>query len=194
VRSGTLTGGTSTSGASPVTAFRAATLDDVPDVLALVQSSYRGEESRAGWTTEADLLDGQRTDRAAVEDVVRSDAGTILLAESAGGGLLGCCQLERRADAAYFGMFAVRPVLQGRGLGGLLLAEAELFVRDTWGARRLEMQVIAVRDDLIAWYARRGYRATGESRPFPYGDGRFGLPRRADLSFAVLVKELAADR
>jgi GNAT superfamily N-acetyltransferase len=188
------TGGTSTSGTSPVTAFRAATLDDVPDVLALVQSSYRGEESRAGWTTEADLLDGQRTDRAAVEDVVRSDAGTILLAESAAGGLLGCCQLERRADALYFGMFAVRPVLQGRGLGGLLLAEAERYARDTWGARRLEMQVIAVRDDLIAWYARRGYRATGESRPFPYGDERFGLPRRGDLSFAVLVKELAADR
>jgi GNAT superfamily N-acetyltransferase len=191
---GAMQTGTPTCGTPPAVSFRAASLDDVPEVLALVQSSYRGEDSRAGWTTEADLLDGQRTDRAAVEEVVGSDAGMILLAEAADGRLLGCCQLERQADAAYFGMFAIRPALQGRGLGGLLLAEAERHVRDTWCARRLEMQVIAVREDLIAWYARRGYLATGESRPFPYGDERFGLPRRPDLSFAVLVKDLAADR
>lgn len=163
----------------------------MPAIVRLVESAYRGEASRAGWTTEADLLDGQRTDAAAVADMVAARDGFVLLAED-GGQLVGCCHLEHRPGAqAYFGMFSVEPERQGRGVGRQVLAEAERLARDVWAATTMEMTVIGQRADLIAWYERRGYRRTGETRPFPYGDERFGVPRRPDLVFAVLAKPLA---
>lgn len=170
--------------------FRPATTEDVEQVVALVESAYRGERSRAGWTTEADLLDGQRTDAAAVRAIVDADDRFVLLAFD-GDELRGCCELRRRADdTAYFGMFAVAPDLQGAGLGKAVLAEAERQVRDLWAATRMEMTVLVQREDLIGWYERRGYRRTGATEPFPYGDERFGLPRRPDLRFEVLAKDL----
>jgi GNAT superfamily N-acetyltransferase len=174
-------------------AFRDATAADADAVVALVQSAYRGESSRAGWTTEADLLDGQRTDPESVNAIIDSPDSRVLLALAADGQLLGCCQLERRDRAVgYFGMFAVSPVLQGGGIGRGLLAEAERIAREEWGARSMQMTVISQRRDLIAWYVRRGYVSTGETQPFPHGDDRFGLPRRDDLEFEVLSKPLAA--
>jgi GNAT superfamily N-acetyltransferase len=172
--------------------YRHATLDDVREIVALVESAYRGEASKAGWTTEADLLAGQRTDLEAVAAMVESaDARVVLAIEAATSAVLGCCQLERRPGAlAYFGTFAVRPGVQGGGVGKQLLAEAERQAREDWAAHTMEMTVIAQRDDLIAWYLRRGYRLTGDTRPFPYGDERFGQPLRPDLHFVVLAKTL----
>ncbi|MCE7079325.1 GNAT family N-acetyltransferase [Streptomyces sp. ST2-7A] len=175
---------------------------DVPAVVALVESAYRGDSSREGWTTEADLLDGQRTDAREVAGLVTAVDGRVLLAEGEDGTPpLGCCHLLRRGAGAvaaagdggdaYFGMFAVRPRAQGAGVGGLLLAEAERVAAVEWGARRMEMTVISLRSDLIAWYERRGYRRTGRMIPFPYGDARFGLPRRPDLRFEILVGDLS---
>jgi ribosomal protein S18 acetylase RimI-like enzyme len=172
--------------------FRHARAADVPAIVALVESAYRGEVSRTGWTTEADLLDGQRTDAAAVADILRAPGSTVLLAEAAGD-LMACCQLEQRPPAAYFGMFSVQPTGQGHGVGRQVLAEAERIARDEWGATSMIMTVLAQRDDLIAWYERRGYRRTGEQRPFPYGDKRYGIPRRPDLVFDVLAKRLSAE-
>lgn len=170
----------------PATPADAAAIEDV------VQSAYRGEASRAGWTTEADLLDGIRTDRATVMAAITGPAGLMLVVvEGSGSGLLACCQLEQRADdVAYFGMFAVRPGRQGAGLGRRLLGAAEDYASSRWSARVMEMTVIGQRDELIAWYGRRGYLRTGETRPFPYGDVRFGRPRRDDLEFVVLRKPL----
>lgn len=170
-------------------AFRFAAAADVPAVVALVESAYRGDASRAGWTTEADLLDGRRTDAAAVAAIV-ADAHSRLLLATVDGGLVACCHLEHRADHVYFGMFAVDPGTQGAGVGKAVLAEAEQVARDLWRAREMHMTVISVRDELIAWYERRGYVRTGKTSPFPYGDERFGLPRRDDLEFELLVKEL----
>jgi ribosomal protein S18 acetylase RimI-like enzyme len=171
-------------------AFRRAGAADVPAVVALVESAYRGDPSRVGWTTEADLLDGQRTDVRAVAEILRAPGSTVLLAE-AGGELVACCQLERRPEAAaYFGMFSVQPGGQGQGVGRQVLAEAERIARDEWAATTMVMTVLTQRAELIEWYERRGYRRTGERRPFPYGDERFGIPRRPDLIFDVLAKEL----
>ncbi len=170
--------------------FRPAVAADVPDLVALIESAYRGDSSRAGWTTEAHLLDGQRTDAAAVGAVMRREHSVMLAAED-GGQLVGCCHIERReAGQAYFGMFSVRPGLQGRGWGREILAEAERRARDDWGATTMVMTVLAQRTDLIAWYERRGYRPTGESRPFPYGNARYGLPKVPDLHFVTLAKPL----
>ncbi|MGW5355519.1 GNAT family N-acetyltransferase [Streptomyces sp. NPDC004031] len=173
--------------ASPT--FRAATAADVPALVALIESAYRGDASRAGWTTEADILGGQRTDPEGVLAVIENP-GSRLVAVERDGELVACCQLEHRGAHAYFGMFAVRPTLQGGGLGKVIIAEAERFARDEWGVAEMHMTVISVREDLIAWYERRGYERTGRTSPFPYGDERFGQPTREDLEFELLTKKL----
>jgi GNAT superfamily N-acetyltransferase len=170
--------------------YRNATAADVEALVALVESAYRGESSRTGWTSEADILDGQRTDPEGVLEVIESPAGRLLMAER-DGVLVSCCHIEHRGEAAYFGMFAVRPGMQGGGLGRQVIEEAERLARATWGVREMQMTVLTAREELIAWYERRGYRRTGELHPFPYGDERFGLPRRADLEFELLVKPLS---
>ncbi|MFY1679615.1 MULTISPECIES: GNAT family N-acetyltransferase [unclassified Streptomyces] len=170
-------------------AFRDAVAADAVDLVALIESAYRGEASRAGWTTEADLLGGRRTDVDGVLRVIDSPDGGLLTGEL-NGRIVACCRLERRSDHAYFGMFAVCPGLQGAGLGRVVLAEAERRAREDWGLPEMRMTVISVREDLIAWYERRGYRRTGRMSPFPYGDERFGIPRRPDLRFELLDKPL----
>jgi GNAT superfamily N-acetyltransferase len=170
-------------------AFRSATLDDVAAVVTLVGSAYRGESGRRGWTTESDLIDGQRVDAAGVAEVVAQAGSRVLLGE-ADGRLLACCHIEKQGEVCYFGMFAVVPDLQGAGVGKQMVREAERIARDEWHCAAMEMTVISVREELVAWYERRGYRRTGVFKPFPYGDARFGTPKRDDLRFELLVKPL----
>lgn len=173
----------------PPLQVRTAARPDAPRVAALVNSAYRGDSSRAGWTTEADLLGGQRIDEDAIAAAIGRPACAILLHEE-GGLLLGCVQLERTQDECYLGMLTVAPDRQAQGLGWAMLAAAEHWAATTWRSRAVHMTVIVQRSELIAWYERRGYARTGERRPFPYGDARFGLPRRDDLEFDVLRKSL----
>ncbi len=188
--------------------FRDATLSDAAAVITLVQSAYRGEASRAGWTTEADLLGGNRTDADAVRTAVRAAGSVLMLAcrtgtRPAGPGhvesgataradeLVACCQLtDEGGGRGYFGMFAVRPDRQGAGIGRVVLAEAERRVVTEWQCSLLRMTVIRQRADLIAWYERRGFALTGTTIPFPYGDSRFGRPKRPGLEFVELAKVL----
>jgi ribosomal protein S18 acetylase RimI-like enzyme len=169
--------------------LRTAVEADIPAIVALVESAYRGDSGRRGWTTESDLLDGQRTDAADVAEAMSRPDSRILLLER-DGRLLASCHVERIGEAGYFGMFAVDPTLQAGGLGRHVLGEAERVAREEWGCHRMEMTVIVQRDELIAWYERRGYRRTGTYKPFPYGQERFGIPRRDDLRFELLVKDL----
>ncbi len=176
--------------------IRLAGAADVAAIVELVQSAYRGDESRAGWTTEADLLEGQRTDLAAVAALVTGGSSgrssVLLAAHPFAAGPVGCCEVEPAGERrAYFGMFAVRPALQGRGVGRRLLEAAEEHARLRLGAGVMSMQVLRQRQELIAWYRRMGYQPTGETAPFPYGDERFGRPRRADLEFVVLERRIA---
>jgi ribosomal protein S18 acetylase RimI-like enzyme len=170
--------------------FRDATDADVDALVALIEAAYRGDSSRVGWTTEADILQGQRTDPDGVLDVIKAPNSRLLIVER-DGRIIACCQLEHRGDHAYFGMFAVSPTAQGGGLGKTVMAQAERQARENWGVTEMHMTVISVREDLIAWYERRGYRRTGRMTPFPYGDERFGIPQRDDLQFELLVKPLA---
>lgn len=176
--------------------FRQAGQSDASELVALINSAYRGDSSRKGWTTEADLLDGQRTDTPAIEEILASAQKCLLVAVSSRGSIDGCVLLERQGGgskgSAYLGMLTVRPELQARRLGRELLEAGERHCVRAWEAARIEMTVIQGRDELIAWYLRRGYRRTGERRPFPSHDPRFGLPRRP-LEFEVLEKTLRED-
>lgn len=172
--------------------FAPATAPEFPAIVALVNSAYRGQGAQAGWTTEASYIDGQRIDlESLIQDLADApDAVLLTLRDEAEGPLLGCVWIEPDADvpdgqAWYLGMLTIRPDLQDRQLGRALLAHGEAFAQDR-GAKRVRMTVVHLRDTLIAWYQRRGYALTGETKPFPVGE-RFGKPQQA-LQFLVLEK------
>lgn len=172
--------------------FAPAAESEFPAIVALVNSAYRGEGAQAGWTTEAGYIDGQRIDLDSLRQDLAEAPNAVLLTlrDEADGPLLGCVWVEPDAetpDAWYLGMLTIRPDLQDRQLGRALLAQGEAYARDR-GARRVRLTVVHLRDTLIAWYQRRGYALTGETKPFPVGE-RFGRPQR-ELSFVVLEKTL----
>lgn len=147
--------------------FRAAGPTDLPAVHRLVESAYRGDSARAGWTHEADLIEGPRTSAEALQAIVDGPAQVLLLAFD-GDRLAGCVQVSRvSGETSYFGMLTVDPRRQAGGLGRRIVAAAERLARERFGASRMELTVVSVRAELIAYYERRGYRRTGESRPFP---------------------------
>lgn len=151
--------------------FTLAKTGDVPRLRALVEKAYRGETARQGWTHEADLLDDERTSEAELAGTIADNATRVLLAEVEGQ-LAGTVTIRDLGSArAYLGMLCVDPDLQAEGLGRALLADAEDMAAEEFGAEIMEMTVIDARTDLIAWYERRGYVRSAETRPFPYGDG-----------------------
>ena len=177
----------------PPLSFRPARLSDVDAIVQLVNSAYRGDTSRAGWTTEADLLSGQRTDAEEILGLLTAADSLLLLAESAdaaatGSALIGSVHLQKCADHARIGMFVVHPKLQARGIGKRFLQEAEQFIRQTWGMDKIRMLVIYLRTELIAYYERRGYNRTGQFEAFPTSH-RFGIPLVKGLRLEVLEKQ-----
>jgi ribosomal protein S18 acetylase RimI-like enzyme len=164
-----------------------ATPQDAVELDALVNSAYRGESSRKGWTTEADILDGTRTDAAAIAELIQTP-GTILLKYVEGKEILGCVELRNQHGKLYLGMLTVKPNLQGKGIGKKLLIAAEEQATKQ-NCQAVYMTVISVRKELIDWYLRHGYQLTGEKKPFAFNDPRFGQPKQP-LEFIVLEKKL----
>lgn len=171
----------------PTYSISAATEKDVPELLRLVNSAYRGDSSRAGWTTEADLLDGTRTDEASLLDMIQHPRATVLVCKDAAGLLAGCVYLEEVGKSLYLGMLTVLPHLQSGGIGKQLLRVAEESAR-TKKCTTIQMTVISARAELIAWYERHGYYKTGETQPFPTEE-RFGIPKQR-LEFVVMKKQI----
>ncbi len=163
-----------------------ATEADIPALNELVNSAYRGDTSRRGWTTEADLLDGIRTDEAGIRAMLDNPRATILTYKE-NEVLVGCVYLDKQGDELYLGMLTVSPDAQANGIGKQLLAAAETIARDRQ-CHVITMTVIPQRHELVAFYERRGYRATGETEPFP-DDPRFGIQKQP-LSFIVMEKVL----
>lgn len=169
--------------------YRSATVVDIPLVVSLVNAAYRGEISKMGWTTEAEILGGQRTDADEIARLIAAEDSLILLCVSAGEAI-GTAHLKKLEAGAYLGMFTIKPGLQGRGIGSLFLQAAEQEAHKRWRADALTMSVITVRRELIAYYERRGYRRTGKVEPFPR-DPRFGIPKVEGLEFEYLEKALS---
>ena len=166
---------------------------DIAEIAALMNSAYRGGGADAGWTSEIEYFEGNRTDEAMLREEIAANADAVMLIwrRLSDNALLGCVWLEPEGDRIwYLGSLTIDARAQNTGLGRKLLAAAEDWVRERRG-RAIKMTVINVRDDLLAWYARRGYAPTGETKPFPYGDNRFGTPKRDDLCFVVLRKRLS---
>lgn len=170
--------------------FRAADPGDCEALVELVNSAYRGESSRQGWTTESHLLDGLRTDREMLLGLLGRPGHDTLLAYDEDGVLVASVNLERRSpQICYLGMFSVRPTYQAKGVGRLLLEHAQKFAKEHYGSSVIEMSVITVRTELIAWYERRGYRRTGRIIPFPV-DPKFGVLKVPHLEMEMLEKSL----
>ncbi|HYS46044.1 MAG TPA: GNAT family N-acetyltransferase [Rhizomicrobium sp.] len=166
-----------------------ATAGDLPEIVALMNRAYRGQE---GWAVEHGYIQGDRISLPDLEAELAAKPQMQLLVWREEGLLLGCVSLEPQADDAwYLGALTVVPDRQDARLGRGLLAEAERIARDG-GAKRMRLTVIWVREALIAWYRRRGYAPTGKTTPFPYDDERWGRPMRDDLHFVWFEKVLDA--
>ena len=163
---------------------------DYAEIMDLVNLALQGSEASASWNIEVGILEGQRLHEALLREDLAANAGLPIHRDEANGTLLGTVWPDpEKGDVWNPGLLTVRPGPQNKQLGRTLFTAAEDFVKER-GAHRICMTVVNVRTTLIAWYERRGYALTGETRPFPYGDERFGRPLRDDLHFVVLPKDL----
>ena len=160
---------------------------DIAALNMLVNSAYRGESSKAGWTTEADLLGGIRTDEAGLKALMQAP-GAFILKYFENDSILGCVYLKEEDHKLYLGMLTVAPTFQNKGIGKMLLAatEEEAHKRN---CTAIFMSVISIRTELIHWYKKHGYYDTGITKPFPVNDPSFGIPKQP-LEFIILEKKL----
>ena len=164
---------------------------DAAAIVILVNAAYRGTASRRGWTSEEHLIAGERTDAAAIVNLLREPEGVMLLMRGQNQ-LNACVHLKKQGGGVvYLGLLTVRPAMQGSLFGRHMLAAGERYAREHLGATVIEMTVVNLRAELISWYERRGYLRTGEVRPFPYEDNSLGTPTRDDLAFVVLRRTIA---
>jgi ribosomal protein S18 acetylase RimI-like enzyme len=168
---------------------------DYAAVVALANLAYRGTGKEDGvadasWNVETGLVEGPRLTEASLREELAEKPELLVWREEAGGPLMGTVWMQPKGDGVwYLGLLTVRPDVQDRGWGRTLLAAAENWARER-GGRRIRMTVLSGREVLMGWYERRGYRKTGETQPYPYGDGRTGRPLRADLHFVVMEREI----
>ena len=160
---------------------------DIPQLTVLVNSAYRGDSSKKGWTTEADLLDGIRTDADSLRHMIGQENSVIVLCTGENNELKGCVNLQKQNLKMYLGMLTVSPFIQSQGIGKELLKKAESYAMEQ-GCTSIILTVITVRKELIEWYERRGFFKTGERKPFP-NDPKFGIPKQ-QLEFLVMEKNL----
>ncbi len=165
----------------------AANIKDIPFLLHLVNNAYRGDNARKGWTHEADIIGGNvRIDKSSLKEMIQNPNAVVLkFAES--DKIIGCVHLEKQPHKLYLGMLSVLPQRQAQGIGKKLLKASEVFAKENQ-FNIIEMTVISMRNELIAWYEKNGYKKTGETKPFP-DDGKFGNPKQP-VEFIVLQKQL----
>ena len=168
---------------------RVAKAEDIPALEKLVNGVYRGENALKGWTTEAEILDGQRIDSQMLQEILENPKERIFVLDD-GGEIKGCVQVTDSGDSVLLGMLSVPVELQGKGLGAKLIRFVEEDARKR-GFKSVKMHVLDVRTELLSYYERKGYRRTGDFSEWPWGDLKWGIPKRDDLKFVVLAKPIA---
>jgi ribosomal protein S18 acetylase RimI-like enzyme len=164
-----------------------ATIADIPSLLKLINSAYRGASARKGWTHESDLVSGDiRTNPESLKEMIQNP-NAVILKYTLNGEIVGSVYLEKQDHKMYLGMLAVSPDIQAQGIGKKLMSAAEEHA-EKMNCTTIHMTVITVRNKLIAWYERKGYHKTGDTKPFP-NDGRFGMPLQP-IEFIVMEKQL----
>ncbi|KLT69979.1 MULTISPECIES: GNAT family N-acetyltransferase [unclassified Flavobacterium] len=164
-----------------------ATLADIPALNLLINSAYRGESSKKGWTTEADLLEGKRTTEEELTQTIQDPKNTILKFTE-NGKIISSVLLVEKEHQLYLGMLTVSPELQNSGIGRKMLAEAENHAKSL-GLNAIIMTVISVREELIAWYKRNGYEDTGEREAFPQSEIHVNISEKP-LEFIYFEKKI----
>ena len=152
-----------------------ADLNDVPALENLINRAYRSKDGASSWTNEAHLLEGNRTDPDHLRELIETPNSMILLCCSSNDELIGSVHLIRSKDHLYFGMLAVDPVYQSKGVGRFLLESAKEFAGSN-GLSQINLTVLSTRQELIDWYTRSGFRIVQTDLPFPNTE-RFGKPR-----------------
>lgn len=153
------------------------------DIADLVNLTYRGN---LGWTRETHIIQGDRTDKREIEAALSNPSAHFFVIYQ-GQKLISCIYVAQETDHAYIGFFSVHPSLQGKGLGKHMLREAELFAVRTMGVRKFMMFVVSQRDELIAFYERRGYGHAGRIESYPLHSA-MGVPKVAGLTIEYLEK------
>jgi GNAT superfamily N-acetyltransferase len=170
--------------------WRLATADAAPALVELIRAAYRGPASYERWTSEEHLVGGTRTDEPSVRAAIEADGSEMLIADGPDGRPIGCCLIaERGGGLVSFGLFAVDPARQGDGVGRRLVGWAQVAAVELFGARMMELEVLAQQRALRGWYERLGFVPTGETRTFP-SHPEYAVPRRDDLYMIVLAKPL----
>lgn len=164
-----------------------ATLEDVSELNKLINSGYRGEFSKKGWTTEANILEGSRTNEAELKEIISTNENK-LLKFTEDNQIIGCVLLVEKEQQLYLGMLTVSPMLQNSGIGKKLLQQAEVHAQ-ALGLPKIVMTVISMRTELIDWYKRHGYIDTGNREPFPVSDIHISIVEQP-LEFIVLEKKI----
>ncbi|MFL5808353.1 MAG: GNAT family N-acetyltransferase, partial [Flavisolibacter sp.] len=165
-----------------------ATIDDIPNLLQLINSAYRGEEAKKVWTHESNLIEGDlRTDAVSLEEMM-GNPNAIILKYIDNNQLRGCVYLEKKQERLYLGLLSVSPDAQAKGIGKKLLHAAEKHAMKN-NCSIIEMTVISARSELIAWYQRKGYVQTNQTRPF-HNNERFGVPV-VPIEFVVMEKKVS---
>lgn len=162
--------------------------EDAPELSVLVNSAYRGDTGRQGWTTEADLIEGSRTDAELLTAVIQKP-GSLILKYVDNGKIIGCVELRKEEDKLYLGMLTVNPTIQGKGIGKALLKASEEEAKKQ-KCSAIFMNVLTVRKELIDWYIRQGYYDTGKRKAFAFTDPRFGFPKQP-LEFMIMEKSIS---
>jgi ribosomal protein S18 acetylase RimI-like enzyme len=161
-------------------------ISDIPAIKKLLNSAYRGETSKQGWTTEAHLIGGDiRTDDLNVKQIMQQKGSIFLKYINEEEEITGCVNLQQHDNKLYLGMFSVMPSLQGRGIGKQILEASEEYAKHL-KCISIFMSVISLRSELIDWYKRHGYKDTGQRKEF-IEDNLTGKHLRP-LEFMVLEK------
>ncbi len=168
--------------------LKVASVDDADEINRLVNSVYRGENSKKGWTTEAEFLGGIRITEEKIREIIERRSDIVIISVD-GDNIIGCVHLENTGSYSYLGMLSVDVNYQDKGIGKLLINECERYTKEVWKLDTIKMKVINRRVELMEYYYRRGYKTTGEIEEFISGADTFGDPTEK-LSFETLGKEL----